>query len=247
MLYKGECKSMNEKSIMMLYKVFKRKKYAEQFLNGELFFNPLTAFSEFTHIERGDKYEGSDYIKNKNTSETLIKIPSQDEPMIINKNSGLRGVRISSDNNQFKKICCFYAITRLDTFNKENFKIDKRMLEFGDYVVQIINGKEFLNRFNSKLDKKQCTYRYGLVNYVDPNHYSGKWDAFKKPIDYIHQNEFRFMFINSHRNAEKIHLGDISDIAKLQSMETFLDSDIQIQDKTNKNTLESFTLRELLH
>lgn len=240
-------KLMSKKSIIMLFKVFERKEYAEQFLNGEIFFNPLTNFTKYIHKERGDRYEGSDYIGNKHTTEIFMKIPNQDEPITINKSNGLKSVRVSLDNNQFKKICCLYAITRLEMFNKQNFKIDKKMLKFGGHVVQIINSKKFLKRFKSKLDERQCKYKYGLVDYVDLNHYSGKWNAFKKPEDYIHQNEFRFMFVSSHTNAEKINLGDISNIAKLKSMETFLDTDIQIQNKTTKNIHDNFTLRELLY
>jgi len=74
---------------------------------------------------------------------------------------------------------------------------------------------------------------YGLVEYVNLNRGSGNIGLFRKDNRYFWQREFRFILgvrdeaLNSN-GAFELQIGDLSDISKISSVESYIQNPIKI-------------------
>lgn len=196
---------------------FGNRKWMDEFQKGKIHFKQLKQFQEFEkkHIDnakRGDKYEGAH----------MVLSPAQNKIVIgdytLDSNDLVEPIRTYQDSISKHPIFCLYALTDeiVNSFLNSNrpFLIDSKVQTFGDTAVYITDFREFLNRFESALNKQLgIGYSRGLVEYVDVNEVNGEWGAFRKPREYDYQSEYRLL-LDSPINDPSIDLdiGDISDI-----------------------------------
>lgn len=210
---------------------FGNRKWMDEFQKGKIHFKQLKQFQDFEkkhdNAKRGDKYEGAH----------MVLSPAQNKIVIgnyeLDSNDLVGPIRTYKNSSSKNPIFCLYTLTEeiVESFLTSNrtFLIDPKVQTFGDTAVYITDFKEFLNRFESALNKQLgIGYSRGLVEYVDVNEVNGEWGAFRKPREYDFQSEYRLL-INSPINDPSIDLdiGDISDITISMPIESIQSIELQ--------------------
>ncbi|MTI65452.1 MAG: hypothetical protein FH753_02510 [Firmicutes bacterium] len=201
----------------LLIKVTKRK-YAESFRKGKIYMNSLSVFREIEN--KGDEmtrdiYEGADHVIQSTEFDYLVS--PTDKNFRIPSSTIIGGLWRGFEKYSCLKVFCFYDI-KLDIQNKLIHPIDKRIFDFGDTYVLILDIFEFMNRINKELIKnddlieKPSVFRH--VEYIDAYNYNGSVGPFRKCDEFRWQNEFRLCINLKNKNIEPytLDIGDISDI-----------------------------------
>lgn len=228
-----------------LIKFFSKRKYAEQFLKGELYMNTLAYFWENGFEEQRDLFEG--------VSETFDKkslgfpIPWQ---QIINGD-----VMFRLDAYRYCNLYCFYRVDIDETGIRNPFGIPAmvpvkgihlpgdEMTKFGDTVAIIKDEAEFLRRVMQSIEKDWLCLagdvRYSRIE-GSPNGLGGGsyWqsekvypaprlqrgngrtstkDCFIKTSFYENQREWRICLFRNVKDdkAYTLKVGDLHDIVEL--------------------------------
>lgn len=206
---------------------FGSEKHMESLLkNGELYFSTAESFKKSSNLERGDTYEGAEFIENFQMEKIKIE----------HKTIGTR--EFKTHPNKLTKFIQFnyeylsyslYAITPSLFENSENCRIDKRMLEFGESAVLINDPGMFLKDVFSKL--KEMGNNRNFADFVKYRDFgcNGKIDVnpFIKKIEYQHQNEFRIITENSDDKPKLIKIGSIEDYSHLLSSKYLIESTLK--------------------
>ncbi|VFQ47026.1 hypothetical protein [Desulfoluna butyratoxydans] len=194
-------------SISHILKVTKRN-YAEEFVyKGGMFLRRISEFRKFENDTQGDKSENLSYIlQEKDCLEFRLNGVEQ-------KLSG--SLKVWPENDPF--IFCMYAIFQDDLPHpNQRYHLDSRCSLFGDTIVLIKDGLEFINRINSYCDKAKVSMQCGIVNYYDELNFSGPLTAFDKKRELSYQQEYRFSFdFDGLGLTKKIFIGNISDIVEI--------------------------------
>lgn len=215
-----------KKQIFFLLKVFEKREYAEDFINGKLFLNRVSYFKKIEEQEdRGDKHEATDaWLQPNKVSLKIgnIEIKSEDiaSPIVVQH----------EHHNNLHLLCLYASYTdKFDSVSEDNIeefrkevRINDKCLALGNHAVIILNSELFIERFINAAKK----YNYGgkgqLVEYYDPKTFHGyfKEDSiFQKQIQYSYQKEFRFS-IDTRTIGENpiiMELGDLSDITSISN------------------------------
>ncbi len=220
-----------KRTIFFFVKVFDRKDYAESMLDGKLYMNRLSYFRKMEEIDavnRADKHEAVvGWLQPQQARLTLNG--HEFDPATM---SGPISLQMNRHNNL--NVYCLYAAHsgEYENFTVEEYPLFKKQLEIseecknlGEYAVVITSAKEFIHRITESV--KKCGYGMGagLVDYYDPEQFSGFFDedkaAFQKRIEYQHQREYRFSLDTGLDGENAIHLdiGDIRDIAHICNVE----------------------------
>jgi hypothetical protein len=194
---------------LILLKLGKRDHLEALRQEGLLYMNPLAYFSKLElDAARADRLEGTTrIIQPKHVGEFKFSHPILGEhrvppgdlagPVLISMN------RIASCN-----IYCMFAITK----PIDGEILDARNLEFGDSFVLILNTQEFINRMNKAAKISHLAGERKLVEYYDPEEYSGDTGPFRKSSAFAHQNEFRLILRPGSDEAIKFKIGSLVDI-----------------------------------
>ncbi len=196
------------------------KKWADKFMDGEVFMRAIACFGDISRRSadsqnefRGDVLEGINYSFGNQVG--LIDVLTYRE-----------------------KIYCLYALE----FDEETgglIKPDNRILEFGDTAVIIHNTGEFLRRIcYAMLDRFGNDFwtSFQRVEYDVNFSVEQPYDEFCKASSYAYQNEFRIALDLAMGKFNPEILKDVTDFARL----TFPG---KIEEDTNPDSLsDSFTL-----
>lgn len=127
--------------------------------------------------------------------------------------------KINIYQNEYEHLFCLYAIPNsLDV----NFKIDSKMLKFGEHALIITNPKVFLERVIKKLNGN---FNLGPVEYYTEE--KDKYTVFQKKYLFNYQNEFRIAAnIN---NGSSLLIGNIEDISTLVDAKTLMEIEYKIE------------------
>ncbi|MEL0655223.1 hypothetical protein V6257_09300 [Pseudoalteromonas issachenkonii] len=219
-----------DKYIYFLIKIFDEDKHAEMFLDGFLHSKKLSYFRKLYDEalgNRGDKHEG--VISWYKAEELIIEING------VTLKDVVGNVSMNMNYHDNVNIFCLYASYQTENFELtqenlpkliEELKISESCLGLGRKAVIVTNVEEFINRVFNKAEQQQLNFKAGLIEYYDPEIFSGKFkddDAiFKKRIEFSHQKEYRFAFYpnNISDDAMNLDIGNIRDIAfKMEARE----------------------------
>ena len=231
------------------------RRYAECFLNGDIWINPISMYSRLENIDgyRSDFFENTtSSIRDLNNS-MFSNYPGL-EPVFAGQVSF--DYRLSSINT-----LCFY-LYKLDL---ENGLIlpDKQMAQFGDCVIIICNPEEFFYRVIDEIRRiySDAFFMLHEVSYYDKDTSQEKLNPiFSKRMKYCYQNELRFAISkygnpldsevcnkNKTDNSPiKINIGSIRDIAFSISSDCFLSIPVYYYNQTKPEQRKKTIIKELL-
>lgn len=208
---------------------FGKKHHLESLLEkGELFFNTTTVFNKSTNTntEQGDENEGAKWIKNVQLAEIKVNHPTLGEfkfKSVPNKLS-----KLTQFNHNYLT-CSFYIITTKDFENTNTLKIDKKMLEFGEYALIINNPKTFIDSLIKTLENKKISYVAQKVEYKD---LEGKGEItmnpFVKKNDHLHQKEYRIVLKNQFE-PKSLHIKGMKENGKIVLSKYIIESEWTVE------------------
>lgn len=223
------------RGVILFVKVFKERKYREDFLEGSLYMNPLKYF-------KGLKEEKDNNVADAHEGAYRV---SQPHELLMSVN----GVNLNPKDiigpvifnmtwmEQVNVFCMTYlhshGILNQESFDddeleklKSHYKIPTESYHLGDYSVVIHNVPEFLKRVQLALEKLGSVneiYDYLMkpVEYYDELNDSFSFDeysidsAFKKNTRYSHQSEYRIAIVRDNPNSSPfvLQVGDLKDIS----------------------------------
>ena len=202
------------KTILFLIK-FGEKEHLESLMNkGELFFNTTLSYNEIekNNKEQGDEYEGSVLVENLDIANVKLNHPTLGN-FNFNPVPGEKFKYIEFNHNYIN--CSFYAITKEDLQHSDTFKINEKMLEFGDYALFITNPNKFLNNLFETLKNEKITFESNFVRYKDlTSEKRIKMTPFIKKQSHSYQNEIRIVLKNK-LTKQIIQLESLSEYSEL--------------------------------
>lgn len=223
-------------TIFSFVKLFEKKSYAEDFLNGKLFMNTIRSFKEYNDESgelRGDKYEGivalyqPEKLGEIRFGEHIITASNLAAPIVLHGNHLL-------NHNVF----CIYSINSRghDTVSAETLSEFKRTLELhescfglGKYCVVILNASQFIERCKFAIEMLNVNGNLGLVDYFKEHEFHGNMPegklGYQKRSIFSHQREFRIKVdLNRIESSPYVfEIGDLSDIAAITTSKEFND------------------------
>lgn len=205
-------------SILGLLK-FGKQPHIKSLQEGTIYMNPVNYFEKIEGNKIiGDKEEGLSL--HLQPDDITVKIDDH----IIDNEDIVSPISVRRYKDQNANIFCMYAISLKEVVeNNFEFKLDRRVKQFGDKCLVIMNGEEFVNRIKKavkKINSKATWYEkeMGLVEYVERDNFHGQVGVFKKFNEYEYQNEFRIALrvskeLRGEKGEFKLEIGDISDIS----------------------------------
>ncbi|MCL6273383.1 hypothetical protein M3P19_05140 [Muricauda sp. 2012CJ35-5] len=175
--------------------------------------------------EKGDTYEGAEWIENAYIKKVNVKHPTLGEfNFLPHKESPFKFIQY----NHNYLTCSFYILTTRNFGESGVQKIDERMHKLGDNAIIIKQPDFFLNQLKKTLENTNYSFQYGIVNYMD---LSGirKYDMnpFIKKIEHSYQREFRIV-IKNQLNRKYIRIGSIKEYAEMVSSNLLIEADWEV-------------------
>lgn len=214
-------KSLDQK-IFCLVKFGSKENMLKLINNGELRFSLSKEYNDLIdNPERGDLYEGAEWIENAEFKKIEVDHPTLGKYSFKPKKGKLGKL---TQYNYYYLTYSLYAISASTFSDKNIHKIDESHLEFGDSAVLIKEPYEFLNSITTELKKRQLQYEMNFVDYIDYNH-EGKilTNPFTKKNDHLHQMEFRIIIENLKEEAEFITIGGIENYSQFLPSKTVVE------------------------
>lgn len=192
---------------MLLLKLGERD-HMEQFRRGSLYMNPLSYFRSLeADSARGDRYEGTTHIFQPEDVIMKLSVPGFGEIVIDVKD--LAGpTTLATHREQCCNIFCMHAIT--EPINGPIFPSEHQW--FGDSMVLVLNTQDFLDRVEGAAKARRLSGAGKLVEYFDPNSYTGPLNRFRKSREFAHQREYRIALNGAGTDTLRLDIGDITDI-----------------------------------
>lgn len=224
-------------NILYLIKFVGEKEYAEQFINGELYFNRLSFFKRIEENDdegRKDSNEAISYWWQKNKIQIDISTPSLGKSTILDKDL-VAPVKVSFLKDESLHIFCLYAMRtngfelidgKIEYLKEEAIKsktqlmIDDRCFKFGRYAV-IVPAKQFIELISASLESTGKKCRARLVEYFDGDSFHGEFERFEVPFNkekhYSYQSEYRICIDNRTQGSDPfiLSIGSLKDISTL--------------------------------
>ncbi|WP_286709613.1 MULTISPECIES: hypothetical protein [Sphingobacterium] len=158
-------------------------------------------------LERRFSGSGSIRFKSKDQKDVTINIPE---------------MKLNLFQNKYSHLYCLYAIPNVID---DTYKIDSKMLKFGESALIITKPLEFLERLIGKIESN---YDMDHVSYYDNcPMVNGKYEIFQKQKTFEYQNEFRIAANLIEDNS--VFIGDITDISILLDSQSLLELEYKIQ------------------
>lgn len=193
-------------------KIGERKYMEDFFRNGTIYMNPLSYYREVeNNTAVGDKDEGLfAFGQPEHCRLEITPHGYEGAPTIFSGADFASPIRMRMDFIKDTPVYCMFVP---DQIKGKYFIIDSRMWEFGDTIVYISNGKEFLRRvLQSVQDHKIPWFESRGIEYVDKHSYTGEMGIFRKFKEYEYQREVRFAVLGS-KGPLSFSIGSIEDIA----------------------------------
>lgn len=223
---------MEPKGIYLLSKIFKEKRYMDDFLDGNLYMNCLGFFKK-VEVTENTQFDSKEAIKSYLQPDDLkIEIKFGDQIINLDKKD-LAGPLIIQDH-EFNnlKIICFYSpfIDYSDLVgSQKKLKItDKMKKDFGEHVIVIKDFTAFSNRLENavKNNRNINTCIHQTVDYF-PDSFHGVFNdeeiPFKKHDAFSFQQESRIVVRTEQHDEEPLilNIGDLRDICLSFTVEQF--------------------------
>jgi hypothetical protein len=220
-------------TIFIFIKSFTRKKYSQDFLDGKLFFNRLSYFKGLEDegsATRGDKYEA--VVDWRQADKVKLTISFNGNSFDINDLTAPFYAQATGLNDMH--VFCLYAAhsgnlvdTEVDGSEtiKGKLRVPTELSRFGEHAVIITEPASFIERVASAIKSKTQWGTAGLVEYYDPDTFSGEFSVrdalFRKREEFSYQSEYRFAFSTNTTGSDSISLdiGSLRDIAQTLSMD----------------------------
>ena len=214
-----------QKIILFFVKFFSEKKYAHDFIRGNVYASRLSYFKDIEGTDdsgRADRHEGAIGWFQPNQGRLTIN-----EMDITGDLAG--PVEMQREWLNYRNLFCVHAAhtgdIELDNLSSDNVEDLRKQLELsqdclrlGMFAVVIKNIPAFMNRIESAVKEKGYRLSRGLVKYYDPETFHGSfsdWDAvFRKRNEFRYQQEYRFV-IDTRVIGDwpiVLEIGDIGDI-----------------------------------
>ena len=233
---------MKKNGMHFLSKIFKKKEYMDDFLDGNLYMNCLGFFKN-VEDSKNTQFDSKEAIKSYLQPDDLQIVIKFKDQIIHLDNNDLAGPLIIQNNGYNNlKIICFYSpfISYSDlSQSKEELKITEKMKEdFGEYAIVITNFTEFSNRLEIAIknhkDIKAC--RHTKVDYFSDDFHGSFNDdeiPFKKHGAFSFQKEYRIV-VRTEQHDENpliLNVGDIRDICLPFTIEQFNEIELKIKEE----------------
>jgi hypothetical protein len=224
---------MKPDHVLFFVKFFEQETYAQEFIRGNLYLQPLSAF-----LEMEDKNDGR---ADRHDSPLLYYPRSQlSYIQIANHRIGasdlLDDIVIHPVAAKPLNIFCVYAATP-GRFADEgiaddgeylaHLKLPEQCLSMGRYAVVVSPPPVFSQRFRAAVKRDGFLSAGRLVNYFDSAKVSGpfKEPVFNKKKQFAWQREFRFVVNRRLVTGEpyRLDIGDISDLCIMTETAKFND------------------------
>ncbi len=224
----------SDDKVFLLAKVFSKKRYAEEFLQGKLYANRLAEFKRIDDdLARGDEYEGGVMI---NPDRVTVAIQNQDQETGESREVVLEGQHFGSSIKMklpyfdYLNLFCMYGVSLngldLTPENtgaiKDRISLSEKFRGLGNYVVVVTNATKFINRVVVAANRKKYGLEFDFVTYYDPEVGTtlipqSTETIFAKRQEFAWQEEFRFAFntFTLRNEAVVLDIGRIDDIAFL--------------------------------
>ncbi len=200
-----------------------KAEYLPSFLDGKL---SLAHFSKFKKMEgdmggRHDPDEG--LISRSSPPNTRLFVGLETTPGVpvpleqCSEVTGLSGPVVFRANNKTKcHIFCLSAYCRA-----QEKRIDTRLTIDRDYILGILNPREFLSRFDQAVLNANLSAHRDYVEYLEVDDARSKPVFFAKPIEFAYQREVRFA-VYGHDSVERLtlELGDLRKIICIQDLKS---------------------------
>jgi hypothetical protein len=170
------------KSILALIKVGKKEHLQEFREQGLLFMRSPAAFRDLeSDTFRGDRFEGCNTIIQPRDIGEFTFTNSLVGKFTVSPLELAGPVLIGLDKTASCNIYCMFAITQ-----PIDGGFDSRLFEVpdADSLIAVLSPSEFIKKVSNAAEKHLLTGKCGLVNYYDPNRYSGEIGVFSKPATF---------------------------------------------------------------
>ena len=207
---------MTEDQPLFLFKFGSEKNMTDLLENGTIYFNTIDYFQRLEEQGlRGDNYEGTTKITNYHEYDNLkvtFTIPETGKKIPLNPTKfHLREFLSDIKGNLYS----MYCLRPKDIIDVEDFKIDKRVKEFGTHFVLIKDIGKFINQVCDELEKLKMDYRTKQVEYYEKDKINGEISLFHKMKNFEYQNEFRIVLYNDEMEPKILQIGSIKDFAEI--------------------------------
>jgi len=186
---------------------FGKLEHLQQLQNeGLLYMNNLPYFWEIEDEElRGDPLDSA--VQVIRGPKVTMVMPDGNEVNVCRDYT----LKIRPSEPEKINIFCMYALRPLI---EGSFPVDKKIKQFGDYALILINREEFIQRIESNLKIHRIVGDAELVEYVNDKH-TGKLGPFRKFNNFSYQYEWRLVCYNGLGEPRKIRIGSIRDISMI--------------------------------
>lgn len=170
-----------------------------------------------TDSYRGDSLEGLE----QRYSGALTIAAIGDERKLLNIT--IPGAKLNIFQNRYSHLYCLYALPSI--INSE-FKIDHKMLKFGEKALVITKPTDFIKRICTAL---KSNLDIDFVKYYDPKDESKEsFSVFEKQSTFAYQNEFRIAA--NLKDDKPICIGDIKEISRLLDASELMNFKYKVQE-----------------
>ncbi|MEH6564893.1 MAG: hypothetical protein V7756_06190 [Halopseudomonas sp.] len=194
-------------------RIFAKEKYREDFLDGQLYMNPLGFFRKYEETESGN-------VGDPNEADILVIQPGQNTVTLniqwpngekaehtIPAEDFAAATTVQLERDNALNVLCLYAVNDRDlkSDSEEDFErfVNDQLLaeatyDLGRYAVIIVQSQEFQTRLLDAIRQTGDSAQCGMVTYYDPNTFHGRIPdelaAFHKRDTYVHQREYRLVW-----------------------------------------------------
>jgi hypothetical protein len=205
-------------SIKMFLKFGQEEHINDLYYNGTIFMN---AIQYFRKIEdgglRGDRYEGISRIKNYPPGQ--FEIPS------LNYKGNYLALQIrEAYDTVLGNIFSLYCVSSHGWENPNDFKIDKKIKQFGSHCLVVKDNVKFLSLIEEKLKVLRVNFNHNFVTYYDKDKVDRKITLFEKPLEFEYQKEFRFYVKRKSDKPFTFSIGSLTKIAEVYKAEDIVDT-----------------------
>jgi hypothetical protein len=199
-----------DQPIYGLFKFGRREHLESLRSDGLLFMKPLAEFAKLeSDMARGDEFEGATEIIQLHHLKRLVLDGGAAGLHAIDPASVTGQFRLAKGETAWCNVYCMFAAINLvdgESVSRQNF-------QFGDSFIDVTKIEEFLDRaVDAARDASLSRFESGLVEYFDPEAYTGEVGRFRKRSTFAYQSEFRIAVEPGSVSPRRLFVGSLLDI-----------------------------------
>jgi hypothetical protein len=175
---------------------------ADKSLDGEIYFNTDKYFFVLDSKDKVRSDPDEDIDESWQVKEISIKDKESGEYIPIG--GIINPVKYRYENRQQFNIFCVYIL-----LDSKDFKIDDRILQFGDTAIVIRDAIEFTKRLHKAANEIGLSVRQHPIEYVEKAKHHGVMGPFRKYKTFRYQSEFRYLIGPGNGEPIKLQVGDL--------------------------------------